>query len=116
VGLVSYFAFFARFPATRDVPWINLPLVLAGVGLSAHALWRRRSFLSVAGLVLSAACAGLLAGYVFVLSEQLPDIREVVAVGSSAPEFALPDEQGQTVRLSDVAGRPLVLVFYRGFW
>ena len=29
-GTVSYFQFFARFPALRDFPWINLPLVVIG--------------------------------------------------------------------------------------
>jgi peroxiredoxin Q/BCP len=34
------------------------------------------------------------------------------AVGERAPEFALPDETGQTVRLSDFRGRRVVLYFY----
>ncbi len=33
-------------------------------------------------------------------------------VGSKAPEFALPDENGQTVRLSSFAGRRVVVFFY----
>ena len=32
--------------------------------------------------------------------------------GRKAPAFALKDQQGQTHRLSDYAGRPLVLYFY----
>ena len=32
--------------------------------------------------------------------------------GSRAPDFALPDQGGQTVRLSDYRGRRLVLFFY----
>ena len=32
--------------------------------------------------------------------------------GRSAPAFALPDQNGQTVRLSDYRGRPLILYFY----
>ena len=32
--------------------------------------------------------------------------------GSPAPDFALPDQDGHTLRLADFAGRPLVLYFY----
>lgn len=31
-----------------------------------------------------------------------------------APDFALPDDQGRTVRLSSLRGKPVVLVFYPG--
>jgi peroxiredoxin Q/BCP len=33
-------------------------------------------------------------------------------VGKKAPTFALPDEEGNVVRLSDFAGRRLVVFFY----
>ena len=116
VGLVSYFTFSARFPLLRDFPWLNLPLVLGGLGLSIWALRRRLSSWSTAGALLSAACAGLLVVYVFVLSNQLPGIDGVVAVGDEAPAFSLSDQDGSTVNLADFRGQPVVLVFYRGFW
>jgi peroxiredoxin len=31
-----------------------------------------------------------------------------------APDFALDDTNGQTIRLSDLRGRPVVLTFLRG--
>jgi thioredoxin-dependent peroxiredoxin len=34
------------------------------------------------------------------------------AVGDAAPDFELPDQTGQTVRLSDLRGKPVVLYFY----
>jgi len=34
----------------------------------------------------------------------------------AAPEFALLDQKGQSVSLSDFRGKKLVLVFYRGYW
>jgi hypothetical protein len=116
IGLVSYFTFFARFPATRDIPWINLPLVFAGVVVSVLAVRRRLSFLSVTGTLFSVACAGLLTGYVFFLSNQLPDIEGVVALGAEAPAFTLTDDTASGVSLADFKGAPVVLVFYRGFW
>src|SRR5262245_13057676 len=35
-----------------------------------------------------------------------------VKAGDSAPDFALTDRTGKTVRLSDYRGRPVVLYFY----
>ncbi len=33
-------------------------------------------------------------------------------IGKKAPAFALPDEEGRTVKLSDYAGKRLVVFFY----
>jgi peroxiredoxin len=35
----------------------------------------------------------------------------MVALGTPAPDFALPDTDGRTVRLADHAGKPLLVVF-----
>jgi hypothetical protein len=38
-------------------------------------------------------------------------------IGERAPDFALPNQRGETVRLSDRLSRgPVVLNFYRGVW
>jgi len=42
--------------------------------------------------------------------QSIPD--NVPAVGSMAPDFALPADDGQAVRLSDYRGRRVVLYFY----
>ena len=39
-------------------------------------------------------------------------MAERVQVGQLAPDFALPDQDKQTHRLSDYRGRPVVLLFY----
>ena len=36
----------------------------------------------------------------------------MLQIGMKAPEFALPDKDGNTVRLSDFSGRKVVLYFY----
>ncbi|MGH8928991.1 MAG: peroxiredoxin-like family protein [Acidimicrobiia bacterium] len=43
--------------------------------------------------------------------------ERVLREGATAPEFALPDAMGRTVRLSDLlAVGPVILSFYRGQW
>ena len=38
-------------------------------------------------------------------------------IGERAPDFALPNQRGETVTLSDrLSGGPVVLNFYRGVW
>ena len=36
----------------------------------------------------------------------------MIEVGQDAPDFAVPDQTGRTVRLSDYRGRAVVLWFY----
>ena len=123
-GFFGYFAIFARFPATRDFPWVNLPVVVAGMALSLLAVRRafsRRSayrgrVLGSLGLGLSLAVGGFFLVYVFWLSDQLPAPTDTVGVGEIAPDFTLPDAGGDPVRLSDLRGRKVILTFYRGYW
>lgn len=44
--------------------------------------------------------------------KQLP-LGEGLAVGATAPEFSLPDADGNTHSLSNYSGQKLVIVFYR---
>lgn len=124
-GVVSYYLPpIVLVPALRDFPWLNLPIALAGVALSvlgAYRAWLRsdvfRGRLSgTIGLVLSLALGSVYVAYVFSLSYMLPDETTTTAGMSVAPEFALLDQHGKTVRLGDHAGRKVVLVFYRGHW
>ena len=40
---------------------------------------------------------------------------KLITPGELAPDFELPDIDGNTVRLSDFRGKPVVLSFLRGF-
>ncbi len=123
VGAISYFVFFARFPALRDFPLLNLSVVGLGLLLSAVGFRRavfdkRRNvpakiFASI-GFLMSLTLAALFSAYIFVISYQLPETAGVVKVSQAAPDFALPDQDGNTVRLSDFQGRKVVIDFYRG--
>ncbi len=123
-GLVSYFMVFARFASLRDFPWVNLPMVLLGVALSAlgmkralatSATWRGKALAGV-GLTLSLMIAALFVAYIFWITYTLPAPSELATGLIRAPNFALTSSTGETVRLSDFAGREVVLIFYRGFW
>lgn len=44
-------------------------------------------------------------------------VGQSLQVGQTAPDFALPDAQGQIIRLADLrASGPVVITFYRGVW
>ena len=58
---------------------------------------------------------------VAILRRGIDSVRESGAVGlrvgERAPDFALPNQRGETVRLSDRLSKgPAVLSFYRGVW
>jgi len=142
VGIVSYPLLFAKFPATRDFPWVNLllialGLVLLGVGI-ARAFrrpdaYRGKIFGSVVG-VLMIACAGFFVYAIFVAARQLPASHGAPQVGQMAPDFTLPDSKNNLVNLSGLVSSPfapngavgatigegktaaVLLIFYRGYW
>ena len=135
VAFLSYFAFFTRFPAARDFPWVNLLLFAGGWVLLALGLRRafrqpdryRGKISSVLLSVLSVLVLALFLFYNFWLSAQLPAAKAVPRVGEKAPDFTLPDQNGKPVRLSDLLASPppsasrgtgpwVLLVFYRGYW
>ncbi len=143
IAFLSFFFFFVNFPVTRDFPWADLLLfglaaILLVIGLrrafSQAEAYRGKIFGPILAVV-SVAIFGLFAFIVFVESKGLPAAHGAPQVGQKAPEFALADTQGKSVRLSELlaapmntassaagssaAGRTLrgvLLVFYRGYW
>ena len=135
IGLVSYIPVFALFPITRDFPWVNLMLMAAGAVLLGHGLkrafkqpdlYRGKIFGSLMA-ALSLAGIGFFAFGLFYMAKQLPPASSAPRVGQQAPDFTLPDQNGQGVTLaqllaagpSGAAGAKAagaLLIFYRGHW
>jgi hypothetical protein len=132
-ALFTYLPVFARFPATRDLPWVTLLIFGAGLTLIARGVARayREPQLyrgKIAGPILATLGSALLAFFsfgVFYLARQLPPSTGAPKVGQKAPDFTLPDKDGRLVSISELldsgaggAGRAngVLLVFYRGYW
>jgi|SRR3990172_3127607 len=127
-ALLSYPSFFARFPGTRDVPWVNWLLFACGFALLGIGLVRafgrpERHGGQIAAPILVALGVVLGGFFVYlteVASRQLPASASAPKVGEKAPDFTLPDVHLQPVRLSGLVGTPsaswVLLIFYRGYW
>ncbi|MCP4654516.1 MAG: redoxin domain-containing protein [bacterium] len=123
-GAFSYFGPLSRFPVLRDFPWINLPLVLVGLLFSSWGLWRavkpsaiyRGKILGSLGFALSLLLTVVFHWYIFDYSYDVPAPNDAVPIRSAAPDFALTDHDGKSVRLGDYRGKKVVLTFYRGHW
>jgi hypothetical protein len=90
-----------------------LATALGGLGV-ARARGRRWP----AWLALGLASLLLVAGtwFNFVVAS-VPVTSTALRLGERPPDFTLPDATGRPVTLADYRGRkPVVLVFYRGYW
>jgi len=67
-----------------------------------------KSLVLITVCILSAGLAAPQGGY--------PKPQVVSAVGKPAPDFALKNENGAVLKLSDQRGRWVLLYFYRGYW
>jgi hypothetical protein len=126
LSLISYIPVFALFPITRDVPWVNYLLFLAGGVFLALGLKRAyresdRYRGKISGPILSVLSL-LIAGFfvlgVLVLTKQLPASSGAPQVGQSAPQFTLANIDGKQIALADLlkGHRGVILIFYRGYW
>jgi hypothetical protein len=136
VAFASYMLIFARFPITRDVPWVNwLLFVLAGwllwSGISKAWRFPQRCRGKIAGPIVgvfSLAVAGLFGYGTLIATRGLPASTGAPRVGAKAPEFVLKDTNGKSIALSALLSdsqpgqapgrqpRGVVLIFYRGYW
>jgi len=122
VAFATYFAFFIRFPVTRDVPFPTLILFAIAIVLLVAGLRRAQRFRPLAWIVtiLGIAIAAFFCFAVFIGSRQLPVSETAIAVGAKAPDFALLDVTRKPVALAQLLEAPsnkgVVLIFYRGYW
>jgi hypothetical protein len=124
IGVFSY-TLLARFPVTRDFPWVNLLLfciggILLGTGLvrafRQPQIYRGKVFGPVLAAI-SLFFVSLFAYEIFYVLRQVPRSAHAPRVGEKAPEFALPDQNGKRVSLTElVAPNGAVLIFSRGHW
>ena len=128
IGLFSY-EFFARFPITRDFPWANF--LLFGIGLALLLVGLFRAFGrpqvyrgKIFGSIFAAMAVLFVAFFsyvIFYVLHQVPASAGAPRVGQRAPDFLLPDQNGEPVGFGDLlrgpsGPKPVALIFYRGFW
>ena len=125
-GFLSYTEFFALFPATRDVPWVNYLLFLIGGALLVVGV--RRAFRDpehyrgkISGSILAVLSALMIAFFIAIVayfSKQVPSAETALRVSGTAPPFVLADTGGHEMSSAELLKdhRGLVLVFYRGYW
>ncbi|MEA2327567.1 MAG: hypothetical protein QOE68_2526 [Thermoanaerobaculia bacterium] len=122
VAFATYFAFFIRFPVTRDVPFPSLILFAIAIVLLIVGLRRaqRRRALAWIVTILGVGVAAFFVFAVFIGSRQLPVSETALAVGAKAPNFVLLDINRKPVALAQLLAAPsnkgVVLIFYRGYW
>jgi peroxiredoxin len=88
---------------------MGLALALAFGGFLLHS--------GIVGYIVGGVSA--IAAALFLLATAtsgLPNQKLAIAVGSPAPDFAATDADGQEFRLSEHAGSPILLKFFRGSW
>ena len=118
-GVVGYFVIILSAPAL--VPYLrnavpNWLVIGAGVLLSILAVRRAGAGRWLPGVLLgvNVVLAGLFASFLYVTTALTGEGGP--AIGRPAPDWALRDQTGETIRLADFHGSPLLLVFYRGHW
>ena len=117
VSFLSYFGFTLSQPGSAGLTWVHEVLVVAGAAVALVGWWRlppRHITRIWTGMAVTVSA--LLLGYVHIYSSMLPSTEGVIEVGRQAPDFSLPGPDGQKISLERYLGKPLILIFYRGYW
>ena len=110
---------------TRDFPWANLLLFGIGAALLLVGLFRafgrpqvyRGKVFGSIFATISLFLFAFFAYEIFYVLRQVPISAQAPRVGAKAPEFSLPDQNGNPVVLGDLLSpNGAVLIFYRGHW
>ena len=118
IGAIAAYALLLRVVIVRNHPEGYVVAFAVATALSVLAVVRARSRRWPAWIAL--AITGLLlvgGGWFNFVAARVPDTPTAFRVGERPPDFALPDASGRPVSLADYRGKkPVVIVFYRGYW
>jgi hypothetical protein len=118
IGPVTAYVLLIRVPIIRNHPEGYVIAFALATALAALAVARARVRRWPAWLALGLSSLLLVgsAWFDFVIA-RVPDAPTALRVGERPPAFTLPDAAGRPVSLEDYRGKkPVVLVFYRGYW
>lgn len=118
IGAVATYVLLLGVAVVRNHPEGYVIAFAVATGLAVLAVVRARTRRWPAWVALGVTSLLLIAGawFNFVVT-RVPDAPVAFKVGEPAPDFTLPDAAGRPVALADYRGKkPVVLVFYRGYW
>jgi hypothetical protein len=130
---VLHGSLFVRFPVTRDFPWPLLLMFGTGLWLLVNGLRHayrksaiyRGKVVAPLALVIGVAISGFFSFAMLYGTRQIPASSGAPRAGQPAPDFTLPDQDGQPVTLAQLIAPPeggarkpggVLLIFYRGYW
>jgi cytochrome oxidase Cu insertion factor (SCO1/SenC/PrrC family) len=118
IGALAAYVLLLRVAVVRNHPEGYVVAFAVATALAALAVARAQARRRPAWLVLGFSSLLLVAGawFNFVVA-QVPVSPTALRVGERPPDFTLPDANGRPVSLAEYRGKkPVVLVFYRGYW
>src|SRR5437867_9439887 len=118
IGALAAYVLLLRVAVVRNHPEGYVVAFALAMALAVLAVGRARARRWPAWLALGLSMLLLVAGawFNFVVA-RVPDASTALRVGERPPDFTLPDATGHPVSLADYRGKkPVVLVFYRGYW
>jgi hypothetical protein len=118
IGALAAYVLLLGVAMVRNHPEGYVIAFALATGLAVLAVVRARTRRWPAGVALGVSSLLLVAGawFNFVVT-RVPDAPVAFKVGERPPDFTLPDAAGRPVTLADYRGKkPVVLVFYRGYW
>jgi hypothetical protein len=116
LAAIAIYSQFLRVPAIRNHPEGYVAAFAIATTIAGLAVALGRRWYGWATVVLSLVLLLGSATFNFVLA-RIPEARTALRIGQRPPELTLPDADGRPVSLADYRGqKPVVLVFYRGYW
>jgi AhpC/TSA family len=118
LGAVATYVLLLGVAVVRNHPEGYVIAFALATGLAVLSVVRARTRRWPAWAALGVTSLLLVAGawFNFVVA-RVPDAPTALRVGEQPPDFTLPDAAGRPVTLADYRGqKPVVLVFYRGYW